>query len=390
MSSSVSDTHPGVEHSLGHIQTLDGWRAIAITLVLVDHAGDSILRAISSSWALGEFASPDTVRPLKEYVGRLGVHLFFSLSGYLITSRLLYEEHARSEVSLKEFYLRRLFRIQPAALAFLVTAAVLGFLGIVEISTLGWIGALAGFANLVPGEVPTWYTGHFWSLAVEEHFYLFWPAAFVMMGSRFRLRGTIVLAITLGLWRFVAIKYQWTTSMNFTIRTDMESQWLVWGCIAALTEKRVRGLQMRASTLRACAGGAAIVLWLPLALQGTDWKIQAALVSLSAMLTPLLFLATAGDRTAVIARFLELPAIAWLGRISFSLYLWQQLFVVWDGARSAAMGILQTLPVGLLAALVCASASYYLVERPMIQLGRQWVSRLRQESARIRPRLLAD
>src|SRR5271165_235764 len=95
----------------GYLPTLDGWRAIAIAAVLLDHAGSGFHR--QASW-----------HPLLQ-TGADGVSLFFAISGFLICSRLLEEEQLVGRISLKGFYIRRACRILPAAFTYLVVVAVL-------------------------------------------------------------------------------------------------------------------------------------------------------------------------------------------------------------------------------------------------------------------------
>lgn len=351
--------------SNSHIRTLDGWRAVAVFFVLLDHGGDPLLKMLD--------VDAQSARHIKETVGLAGVHLFFALSGYLITSRMLDEERQHGSVNLRQFYLRRLFRIQPAAVFFLLCAGILGLLGVIKVSTVGWSSSLLGVGNLTSAW-QTWSTGHFWSLAVEEHFYLLWPAAFIVM-RRHRLRGAIVLVLAVALWRFIAVKFQLTMSSNFTVRTDIASEWLLWGCVASLAERHQHGAEI----VRAMSSRWASLLVVPLvaaaAAIDANWKVVNMLVSLSALALPALFLGTVQRPESLLGRLLELPAVAWLGKISFSLYLWQQLFFTWDAARSSAMGLLQSFPVNAVLAVVCAAASFYFIERPMIDIGRRFAKR---------------
>ncbi len=160
-----------------YLPTLDGCRAVAIGLVLLQHIAESAGYAGS-----GFFAAL-----LNK--GGFGVQIFFAISGYLITSKLLGEEEKAGRISLGNFYKRRIFRIYPAALAFIFSLGVLRILGIIYLPTRHVIAAVGGFANYVNYVFPgswTWYLGHFWSLAVEEHFYLIWPGILVVVGSRRR------------------------------------------------------------------------------------------------------------------------------------------------------------------------------------------------------------
>src|SRR4051812_39674608 len=142
----------------GHLPTLDGWRGVAVLMVIVFHA----------------LASPYPVfRPL----GGLGVSIFFALSGLLICNRLLAEFGRGGRIDLPGFYVRRAFRILPPAFAYLAALAALGAATPPELGS-----CLLFWRNYYTGG--GWCTGHFWSLAVEEHFYLFFPVLLAWAGPR--------------------------------------------------------------------------------------------------------------------------------------------------------------------------------------------------------------
>ncbi|MBV9695884.1 MAG: acyltransferase [Gammaproteobacteria bacterium] len=351
-----------------HLPTLDGWRAVAIAMVLLDHGGDGLLRLIfGAAFDSAHYAY------LKNPLGRGGVHLFFALSGYLITMRLLSEERRHGQISLPAFYLRRLFRIQPAALCFLLTLAIMGSAGLVSISPVGWWSALLAAANYTLPQ-HTWYTEHFWSLAVEEHFYLLWPTVFVLLSPRHRLGGALALALIGAAWWTVVLSAHVTESPFLWVRTDIEAPWLLWGCIAALALRhRIAGEWLA----RLARPGTGVLVPLALALASAtliytrlDWRVDLAATLLCAAATPLAFISTSSHPQAWLARFLELKPVAWLGRVSYGVYLWQQLFFVWDGQRSAAMMPWQSFPWQLLATLGIAALSYYFLEQPLIRAGR--------------------
>ena len=150
--------------SSGYLPSLDGWRALAVLGVMMAH---------DRSWNLFGYSSSHY-----KDIGGNGVYVFFAISGLLITSRILEEEQLSGRFDIRRFYIRRLFRIQPAAFAYLAAVALLMALGFarqfgVRETALSWVSALLLFTNYLyhPGEVST-LTGHFWTLAVEEHFYI--------------------------------------------------------------------------------------------------------------------------------------------------------------------------------------------------------------------------
>ena len=359
------------EEARGHIPTLDGWRALAILLVLLDHGADPLLRFALSLMGHGaEGFVSEHYAYIKNPVGRGGVHLFFALSGYLITRRLMDEELRSARIGLRAFYVRRLFRIQPAAIFYLLVIGVLGLSAVVTVSLRGWLCAPFACANLIlPWQ--TWYTEHFWSLAVEEQFYLLWPLAFVLLGARRRLAGALAIVLLLGVWLAIVVRYHVTASPDMWVRPDIEGPWLMWGCVAALAEHSRYGRRL----IEILSRPGICLIALPLALLSLtydvfDWTIFMGATFLCAATTPLLLLGTIRRPYGALGRVLEFVPVAWLGRISYSLYLWQQLFLVWDDARAPRLGFLQSEPWAVLAALGCATASYYWLEKPMINFGR--------------------
>lgn len=161
------DRCPSVSSSSSdrRIPTLDGWRAIAIALVLFNHIGMVLTRSDAPSLL---------------YAGSMGVSLFFGLSGLLITTLLLQEWDRDDRIDWRAFYERRLFRIVPAYLAFLLAVTLAG----------GWQSGWEALAtvffarNYLPKNLASPLTGHLWSLAVEMHFYLLWPLILRWAGRR--------------------------------------------------------------------------------------------------------------------------------------------------------------------------------------------------------------
>ena len=361
--------------SLGnYLPTLDGWRSVAIALVLFAHASESLLEAIPIN-LLTDLAC------LKK-VGLIGVQLFFGLSGFLITSKLLEEEARLGRISLSAFYIRRSFRILPAALFFLSVAALLAMAGVLDISTGRWLSTVFFAANYSWAE-HSWYLGHFWSLAVEEHFYFLWPAAFLFLrASHLRLALVVFLALAIALWRALDFKFQLTGASPavFWGRTDIQADGILWGVsIALLYAEPV--WKERLGQLFAAATNWPLFCLLLLVLEGlpeVNWKLSFLLITVKAILMPLLILGTVIQSSRLPGRILETAAFRWLGRLSYSLYLWQQLFLVWAEDRVAGLAGLQIFPLNLLAVFACATLSMLLIETPLIALGHRIAKRVQR------------
>jgi peptidoglycan/LPS O-acetylase OafA/YrhL len=359
-----------------YLPTLDGWRALAIALVLFSHASDSIQNAIPPLL----FSNADALKK----VGLFGVQLFFGLSGFLITSKLIDEECRRGQISLASFYIRRGFRILPAATMFLSVAGFLALCGIINISPGRWLSTLFFAANYSPAE-HSWYLGHFWSLAVEEHFYFLWPAAFLFLRtSHRRLAWAIFLALFIALWRAVDFKYQVTGSSPavFWGRTDIQADSILWGVLIALLygDPRWKERLHLLFSLRSSWPILFIVLFGLELIPASDWKLGFFLISIKSMLIPLVMLGTVIQSSNVPGRILETSVFRWLGRLSYSLYLWQQLFLVWNEERVSGLGFLQLFPYNILALFVCATLSMLWIESPLIALGHRMAKRTQHGS----------
>lgn len=172
-----------------HIPALDGVRGVAISLVVISHV----------------FPPESRYRE----IGHMGVLLFFALSGYLITTKLLDEYREHEEIRLRAFYLRRAFRILPAALTYLLILSILIALNWVNCDQRSIMAAALFYVNYIPVSLVAWKAGHFWSLSVEEHFYLLWPALLLLFGVLRGWRTAAFLACSICLWRCVYQDWRW-------------------------------------------------------------------------------------------------------------------------------------------------------------------------------------
>src|SRR6266516_2983488 len=171
--------------SSGRIPGLDGIRAVSIILVLFAHVADHI-------------------SPYAPY-GGFGVESFFVLSGFLITYLLCSEENRHGLISLPSFYARRALRILPPALLFIAFASMLGLVGLASVTSTEPLYAAFFVRNLMPNGGQ--HLGHFWSLAIEEQFYLLWPLAFLLLRSnRRRLLFASLMFLVAPFWKYGMFK----------------------------------------------------------------------------------------------------------------------------------------------------------------------------------------
>jgi peptidoglycan/LPS O-acetylase OafA/YrhL len=207
------------------IPTLDGWRAVAILAVLVAH----------SAWlfAPGCFFESARVRHVARFGGQ-GVDLFFAISGFLITSLLLAEMEKTGAASLRGFYTRRVFRILPPLIAYLLVLAGLAVWWRELVAPWEFAASLLFFRNYTMQVAGGRATNHFWTLSVEEHFYLFWPALLVFAGRRRALKIAIGIALCVAVWRGLDGRMHLFATLFGTdpgrfLRTDTRIDGILWG-----------------------------------------------------------------------------------------------------------------------------------------------------------------
>jgi peptidoglycan/LPS O-acetylase OafA/YrhL len=344
-----------------YLPTLDGWRAIAILAVMLYHGTAALF--------VSDGPHPNPALFTLVGYGTFGVSIFFGISGFLICTRLLQEECQTGEISLPSFYLRRACRILPPYLIYLAVLSLIAAAGVITVQPIEWSSTLLFYRNYVTPSLGGTYTSHFWSLAVEEHFYLLWPGLLVLFGSR-RIRWVVVLmALGVAVWRSLEFRYHWLASIlpgaGMNQRTDLRIDALIWGCWVALLYMVPRYRER-------------LTRWL------SPWKwvvlVGFFLVCLVgrpplnalwlALLLPFILLGTVLHPAALIGRVLEISALRWIGRLSYSLYIWQQLFLIArDKFHYFPLGFLQRLPLNYLVVFVFAALSYYLIERPLIGMG---------------------
>ncbi|MER7841883.1 acyltransferase [Streptomyces sp. NPDC096040] len=346
---------------------LDGLRTVAVVLVVVYHV------------------EPDLVPG-----GWVGVDVFFTISGFVIT-RLLVAEYARTgRIGLWSFYRRRWLRLMPALLVMCAVTALLSVAFSLPLFRGAWVAAVlaaGSVVNLVRAGDPGTYSdvtaplGHTWSLGVEEQFYLAWPLLLLVLlrhaTARAVLGWAVALCVLPVLWRTVL--WDPTAAHRIYNGPDTRADQLLVGALLALVLARLRADDPRLALLRRWARR---LCWPALALLGLIvWQIP---ITEAGGWDPVWytvgFLVAAALSACVVAalelcpqswpsRLLSLAAPAWVGRnLSYGMYLWHYPVI----RLLSNLGVHgdRLLPAGLAATLVAALASYTLIERPLLRRNR--------------------
>lgn len=273
--------------------------------------------------------------------------VFFLISGYIITTLLLRDMKSWGTVSISAFYVRRIFRILPALIAYLVATAAAEGIGIIQASGTSYIASATFTCNIYQCD---WWHAHLWSLAVEEQFYMVWPLLFVIFSKS---RGILLMGLTT---LFFGMSALWDAAQPFL--------YISLGALVAVDSER-RGRVMVPSS----------IAWICMAILTLESYTAgpASIANLVQWVRPLIvaglfFGSFNSPRLKGMISFKPLVAV---GTVSYGLYLWQQLFT--GTADSYLIGLNEAWLLGLPVVIL---ASYFLVERPTIRIGRRISDRL--------------
>ncbi len=356
-----------------HVPGLDGIRGLAVLLVFVFH----VFQAEPTPGGLAARLGYQLTR-----FGQTGVDLFFVLSGFLITGILYDARGSRSYY--RNFYARRVLRIFPLyfGFAFLIIEVLPRLAGI-RGTDLTWTALGTFSANFaMTAGVRGGLLGHFWSLAIEEQFYLLWPFVVAFFDRKSLLRICAVGIALAACGRWIVESRGISSFMVTPCRMDQ----LLVGSFLALAQRGpggLRGWLRWLGPLGTAAVAMALVLTPALRDSRTAWPQVIKYPLLAVPFAALIVLAVAPGERSRIARVLERPFLRWLGKHSYGLYVYHPPLIVLLGWLSArfAPGIAPDsgfsvvgagLRFGLVSVLSCAAAwlSWTYFESPILRLKR--------------------
>lgn len=352
---------------MNRIRSLDGWRGIAILLVITDHV--SRPKYVGHIWAS---------------LGNLGVDIFFVLSGYIITARLIEEREKTSTINLSSFYIRRAFRILPLVCLYLGALYAISLFVDMDLRPSQLAASLFFFRNYQRAANPDGiFTSHFWSLSIEEHFYLLWPLLLLKLKNKRAAWVGGVAACLCAAWRAYDVAHPdgpigrflpGATAPVRDFRTDVRLDGLFLGCLLAIL---LTYPTVRAFLFRNCPKEMPLVLALFLLLneQRTDGlPALGNYLLIVGMVTSTLIV-----HEGLAFKLLNSRFLVTVGVISYSLYVWQQLFLV-HPFYADPMGPLGRFPLNLLCAFAVAACSYYFIEKPINGMGHRLAKSKARES----------
>lgn len=351
------------------LPSLDGWRALSIILVLGCH----------STFTAG---FPVELRTLARSVfdGHLGVRFFFCISGFLITYLMLQEVERTGSMSLRDFYARRALRILPVYFLFLAVLFLLQGITATKLTAGEWLSNLTFTVNFNAEQWKQWLNAHLWSLSVEEQFYLCWPIVFALSGLALR-RSRLLVLLALPIMLIPPLRVLcymkvlpgegWVCKLGEALLFHVDV--LAIGCGGAVIFKDHAALVKKwLCTRPAVVGCAALTLIvLPQVMLHRLWlgfftvpfAVPCQTLGFVTLMLQSVLLPNWG-----VYRLLNSAPACQLGMLSYSLYIWQQLFSAPPGTYGQNQPWWLSFPGWLLPALMVATLSHYAFERPFLAL----------------------
>jgi peptidoglycan/LPS O-acetylase OafA/YrhL len=344
------------------IAGLDGIRAIAVVVVFLSHLPIGITWLEGQLW-FGQFRT----------AGFLGVNMFFVLSGFLITYKLLTTRRNDGRLALRRFYVSRTARILPAVIVFLVVHFIYAVFadfppfGRVSDEFIMVAASIFQFANyaVLSNTDLLEENGALWSLSVEGHFYIVWPFIVFLL---FRVIKKISVAVAL-LTAMVPLLYFWLAwifhnngYLSAYLRTDARIVSLVVGALGAVLWMKTTYLSPLFLRMLALPAVVVMVVIHSIA-DGWDPFVWDGGMAMFDVATMIVIVALAHGVFPFVG-VLTLPSMQWIGKISYGLYIWQipVLTVLNRHASQWNQIIICVLAVGITIGL--GSVSYYAVEQP--------------------------
>ena len=349
----VNSESKHISHSITqkHLPSLNGLRGISIILVVVTHLG----------------LAQNTFLP-KIFYSSLGVNTFFVLSGFLINTLCIREINLKGNLSLRSFYFRRILRIFPLSYLYIGVIFLINILCHLNIGSIQFVGTMFFITNIKYFRTHslTWFFGHYWTLSIEEQFYIIFPfvlknckrvfiIAIVIIPFVLPILCTIqeyILGIKSGL--FYGLTHYFVKFQSISI-----------GCLfSILSFQKAFDYDFIRSTK--IIGN--IITFILLYYFGHDHYYSGKLIYFSllvSILTGYILISNITESKDIIFKLLNSKLLSFIGVLSYSIYIWQQIFTSGDVGLSK---LFVTYPTNLIFIIIVPIISYYCYERYFLRL----------------------
>ena len=341
--------------------SLNGLRAISILIVVFHH--------IELNYKVFGDNIPDSLKAFYELLidGQFGVNVFFIISGFLITSLLIIEEKNTGTISFKNFYLRRTLRIFPAYYFYLLFLYILQLLNILSIDNRSWLTSITYMKYFNRGL--DYVTSHAWSLSIEEHFYLFFPLLFVY-GGKIRKTSIFMLILFVPLIKIFCYYYPISyLNNNLTIIKRIDA--LAIGCLVAFYKDSL--LKILGKKINYWFYFSLVVIFIIPFLSdfSEEYNLHLGFIlvpfgtrygTIANICISIILLYSVFGHKGLWYRLLNSKVFEQIGLLSYSIYLWQQLFI------SPLKFWAFSYPQNIMFVIAFALFSYYCIEKPFLKM----------------------
>ena len=334
-----------------HIKSLDGIRAISILIVLGRH-----------------FKIPC-------FVGGLGVSVFFFISGFLITTILL---RKGTDFSIKHFYMRRILRLLPALYVFMIVSSIIYCIWFSKFNLNEIIAGLFYYYNYfliyINKSVGLTYNFYLplWSLSVEEHYYIFYPILLKILNKSkvSILKVFIVLNIIIFFWKLLLLYYLNADHNYLYYATDCKVDMIIFGCILAILTKEHNKLAnvLDSKLLFYVSFFSIPAIYL---LKNREFVDVVGTTFIGVCFIVIFYNLIFSNNLIKIKQLLENNIMCFIGKISYSLYLWH-LFCIFICYNLIDNFFLKNL-LALISCFSIASVSYLFVEKPFMNIKKKFI-----------------
>ena len=332
--------------------SLNGLRGVAIILVVFAHLG------LNSGDLYGTI-----------FNGELGVLIFFVLSGFLITTLCIREKLGSGDISLKMFYIRRALRIFPVAYLYLLVIVILNAIFKLDIHFINILGSalyITDFSSYFRKHYFSWHTGHYWSLSVEEQFYLLVP---FVLKKQFQLYLLLLLFMVFILPVIIVLQNFYPALNGIVLYTLthflIKFQAIAVGCLFSVLMFKYPISKNLSVYFKVISNLTAFFIIIIIRYDNF-FSVQSVFSSLLiAFLIGYIIITNLIQTNDFIFKLLNAKWLTTIGVLSYSIYIWQQVFTSNDKRLPYFM---VTAPYNILCIIAVSCLSYYFYESFFLRL----------------------
>lgn len=351
------------------VKSLDGIRAISILMVTAGHSLLTLPPRYSESKIILLFSN-----------AALGVQIFFVISGYLITKLLLAEKEKTGKIDIRDFYIRRVLRIFPVFFLYILVLILLKWSVMPDVFQDYRLIFFAAFylwnykhyfIQENPADHGNFYMSHFWSLSMEEQFYLFWPITMIKANQRLLIRIAICIIVIMPFIRVMTYFLMPGSRPQVSTMLHTGGDTIIMGCLGALIESSAlfkgKILPMLRKNIIIILISLFLFVLSPILIMYFRGVYQYTIGQTLNNISILMLLYWAIHVPTKISIFLNHKIMVHIGVLSYSLYIWQPLFLT----EKTSFWVNQ-FPQNILVVFVVALISYYWIEKPILSFKKSF------------------